>query len=73
MVKAILEFEEPLKHLMDDTSRRWQAGDFEGEALLLEDFAQSNPQVDSILELAAEARRDALSGATARVRQKRRK
>lgn len=72
-VECILGFEQPLEHLMEEASSRWQAGDFEGEASLLEEFAKFNPQRDTILDLAAEARRDALSGASARQRPRRRK
>lgn len=72
-VESILEFEQPLERLMEDACSRWQAGDFEGEAVLLEEFAQPNPQRDAILDLAAEARRDALSGASIRQRPRRRK
>jgi hypothetical protein len=71
-VEALLKFEEPLTHLMAEAGNRWREGDFEGEAALLEEYAASNPQRDAILDLAAEARRDALSGATARSRQRRR-
>ena len=72
-VESILGFEQPLERLMEEAGNRWQAGDFEGEAALLEEFANSNPQKDTILDLAAEARRDAFSGASARERPKRRK
>ena len=71
-VEAILGFEQPLAHLIVEVGNRWRAGDFEGEAALLEEYAKSNPQRDSILDLAAEARRDALSGASARSMPKRR-
>ena len=71
-VEAILGFEQPLAQLMVEVGDRWRAGDFEGEAALLEEFARSNPQKDTILDLAAEARRDALSGATSKLRPKRR-
>jgi len=72
-VECILGFEQPLEHLMEEASSRWQAGDFEGEATLLEEFAKFNPQKETILGLAAEARKDALSGASARHRPRRRK
>jgi len=70
-VEAILGFERPLAQLIEEAGNRWRAGDFIGEAALLEEFAQSNPQRDAILDLAAEARRDALSGATSPVKPKR--
>lgn len=71
-VEALLKFEQPLAQLMDAAEGRWRAGDFEGEAALLEEFAEGNPQKDTILNLAAEARRDdALSGASSRSRPKR--
>ncbi len=72
-VECILGFEQPLEHLMHEASHRWQVGDFEGEAALLEEFANSNPQKETILRLAAEARRDALSGSSVRERPRRRK
>jgi len=71
-VEALLKFEEPLTQLIMEAGNKWQAGDFEGEAALLEEYAVSNPQKDAILDLAAEARRDALSGASSPSRQKRR-
>jgi len=71
-VEALLKFEQPLMRLMEQAGSLWQAGDFEGEAALLEEYAVSNPQRDAILSLAEEARRDALSGASARSRPKRR-
>ncbi len=72
-VESILGFEQPLERLMEEAGDRWQAGDFDGEASLLEQFADSNPQRESLLDLAAEARRDAVSGASARDRPRRRK
>jgi len=72
-VESLLGFEQPLERLIDDAGNRWQAGDFEGEAALLEEFARSNPQKDAILDLVAEARQDALSGASARKKPRRRK
>jgi hypothetical protein len=72
-VESLLGFEQPLERLIEEAGNRWQAGDFEGEAALLEQFADSNPQRDSILNLAAEARYDAISGATAPKRPQRRK
>jgi hypothetical protein len=71
-VEALLKFEEPLAQLVVEAGNRWKAGDFEGEAALLEEYAASNPQKDTILDLASEARRDALSGASSRSKQKRR-
>jgi len=71
-VEALLKFEEPLTQLVIEAGNRWRAGDFEGEAALLEEYAVSNPQKDTILDLVAEARRDALSGASSKSRQKRR-
>jgi hypothetical protein len=71
-VECLLGFEQPLERLMEEASNRWQAGDFEAEAALLEEFANSNPQRDAILDLAAEARQDVLSGASIRHRPKRR-
>jgi len=71
-IESILGFEESIEHLIADVESRWNAHDFEGEAALLEEFANSNPQRDAILSLAAEARRDSLSGASARVKPRRR-
>jgi|GEM_PF-2479191 len=71
-VESILGFERPLEQLMLEAGGRWQAGDYEREAELLEEFAKSNPQSDSILDLAAEARRDAISGASTARKPKRR-
>mgnify|MGYP001765322156 CR=1 FL=1 len=71
-VEALLKFEQPLVQLIEHAGALWRAGDFEGEAALLEDYAISNPQRDAILDLAEEARRDALSGASARSKPKRR-
>ncbi len=71
-VESLLGFEAPLEKLIADAENRWRAGDFAGEAAVLEEFANSNPQKDAILGLAAEARRDALSGASARTKPKRR-
>ena len=70
-VECILGFEQPLQQMMEEASHRWQAGDFEGEAALLEEFAQSNPQKEMIMGLAAEARKDALSGSSVRTRPRR--
>jgi hypothetical protein len=71
-VEALLKFEQPLVQLMEEAGNLWRAGDYAGEAALLEDYAISNPQRDAILDLAAEAKRDALSGASAKSRPKRR-
>jgi len=71
-VECMIGFEQPLERLMQEAGNRWQAGDFEGEAALLEEFANSNPQRDTILRLAAEARQDAVSGSSVRRRPKRR-
>lgn len=71
-VEALLKFEQPLEQLIEQAGNLWRAGDFEGEAALLEDYAISNPQRDAILDLAEEARRDALSGGSARSKPKRR-
>ena len=71
-VESILGFEQSLDRLMIEAESRWQAGDFSGEAALLEEFADSNPQKDSILDLAAEARHDAESGGSARKKPQRR-
>jgi hypothetical protein len=71
-VEALLKFEQPLLQLIEEAGNLWRAGDFAGEAALLEDYAISNPQRDAILDLAAEAKRDALSGASAKSRPKRR-
>ena len=71
-VEALLKFEQPLAQLILEAGSRWQAGDFNGEAALLEEYAFSNPQRDTILDLAAEARRDALSGASTKYKPKRR-
>ena len=71
-VEALLKFERPLEQLIQQAGKLWEAGDFEGEASLLEEYAIRNPQKDAILDLAAEARRDALSGASARTKPKRR-
>ncbi len=71
-VEALLKFEQPLAQLILEAGNRWRAGDFNGEAALLEEYASSNPQRETILDLAAEARRDALSGASSPSRQKRR-
>lgn len=71
-VQCLLGLEQPLERLIEEAGNRWQAGDFEGEAALLEEFADANPQKDIILDLAFEAKRDALSGASARQRPKRR-
>ncbi|MBN1678193.1 MAG: hypothetical protein JW880_06600 [Candidatus Thermoplasmatota archaeon] len=72
-VEALLKFEQPLAQLIDEAEDCWRAGDFKAEAALLEEYAISNPQKDTILDLAAEARRDdALSGATSRSKTKRR-
>ena len=71
-VECLLEFEGPLGHLMEEAEKRWLAGDFQGEAAMLEEFADSNPQRDAILDLAAEAKRDALTGASTRQRPRRR-
>jgi hypothetical protein len=71
-VEALLKFEQPLVHLMEEAGNLWRAGDFAGEAALLEDYAISNPQRDAILDLAEEAKRDALSGASTRSKPKRR-
>ena len=71
-VEALLKFGQPLMQLMEEAGSLWRAGDFEGEAALLEDYAISNPQRDAILSLAEEARRDALSGASTRSKPKRR-
>jgi len=57
---------------MEEAEKRWLAGDFQGEAAMLEEFADSNPQRDAILDLAAEAKRDALTGASTRHRPRRR-
>jgi len=70
-VEALLGFERSLAQVMEEAGNCWRIGDFEGEASLLEEFAISNPQRDAILDLAAEARRDALSGATSRSKPKR--
>lgn len=71
-VEALLKIEQPLVQLMEEAGNLWRAGDFEGEAVLLEEYAISNPQRDAIFDLAKEARRDALSGASARSKPKRR-
>ena len=71
-VEAILEFENALDNMMAEAESRWKAGDFEGEAAILEEFADRNPQREAILDLVAEARRDALSGASTRSKPKRR-
>ncbi len=73
-VESILGFEAPLRTLRAEAESHWAAGDFAGEAALLEEYASSNPQRDAILSLAAEARRDAaaISGATSRVKPARR-
>ena len=71
-IESILGFERPLERLIEEAGSRWQAGDFAGEAALLEEFADSNPQSESILDLAAEARQEAASGATTRTRPQRR-
>ncbi len=71
-VESLLAFERPLEQLMAEAESRWRAGNFAGEATLLEEFADSNPQKEAILDLAAEARRDAVSGASTRVKPKRR-
>ena len=71
-VEAILGFERSLENMMAEAENRWKAGDFEGEAAILEQFADRNPQKEAILNLAAEARRDAVSGASTRTRPKRR-
>jgi hypothetical protein len=71
-VEALLKFEEPLMQLVMEAGNKWRSGDFEGEAALLEEYAVSNPQKDTILDLASEARREALSGASSQSRQKRR-
>lgn len=71
-VEALLKFEQPLEQLIEQAGNLWRAGDFEGEAALLEDYAISNPQRDAILDLAEEAKRDALSGGSARSKPKRR-
>ncbi len=70
-VEALLKFEQPLVQLIEEAGNMWRAGNFEGEATLLEEYAISNPQRDAILDLAAEARRDALSGASAKSRPRR--
>jgi hypothetical protein len=57
---------------MEEAEERWMAGDFQGEAAILEEFANSNPQRDAILDLAAEARQDALTGASTRQKPRRR-
>ena len=71
-VESMLGFERPLEQLMIEAGKRWLDGDFDGEATLLEEFAESNPQKDAILDLAAEARRDSVTGASAPKRPKRR-
>ncbi len=73
-VESILGLEAPLEALMAETESRWLTKDFEGEARVLEEFAVSNPQRDEIMELAAEARRDAaaLTGGTTATKPKRR-
>ena len=71
-VEALLKFEQPLIQLMEQVGSLWKAGDFEGEAAVLEDYAISNPQREAILNLAAEARHDALSGGSTRSKPKRR-
>lgn len=71
-VESLLGFEKPLERLLAEAEERWLAGDYEGEATLLEEFANSNPQKDSILDLAAEARRDAMSVAPTRMKARKR-
>jgi hypothetical protein len=71
-VEALLQFEQPLVQLMEEAGNLWRAGNFDGEAALLEDYAILNPQREAILQLAEEARRDALSGASTQSRPKRR-
>jgi hypothetical protein len=70
-VEALLKIEQPLVQMMEEAGNLWRAGDFQGEAALLEDYATSNPQREAILKLAEEARSDALSGALARTKPKR--
>lgn len=71
-VECLLGFERPVGHLMEEAEERWMTGDFQGEAAILEEFANSNPQRDAILDLAAEARQDALTGASTRQKPRRR-
>jgi hypothetical protein len=71
-VESMLGFEQPVGTLMAEAESRWSAGNYEGEAALLEEFAKSNPQRDAILSLAAEARRDALTGGSSRTKPRRR-
>ena len=71
-VESILGFEEQVGTLIAEAESRWSAGNYEGEAALLEEFANSNPQRDAILGLAAEARRDALTGGSSRTKPRRR-
>ena len=71
-VESILGLEKPIENMLAEAEGRWSAGNFEGEAAILEEFAESNPQRDAILELAAEAREDALTCGSSRTRPKRR-